>query len=141
MEIMALMGFGSRWCKWIHACLSSASISILINGSPTKEFSLQKGVRQGDPLSPYLFIMVAEGLNHLTKTVAASNRFDGIRIGRGGTRVTHLQYADDTLFFDDWNRRNGETDSMAGWLGCMAGTLPINYLGLHIGSSMKQSKA
>ncbi|XP_071689956.1 secreted RxLR effector protein 78-like [Rutidosis leptorrhynchoides] len=82
MEIMKQMGFGQRWQKWIHACLSSASISILVNGSPTKEFSLQKRVRQGDPLSPYLFIMVAEGLNHLTKLAASHDRFSGISIGR-----------------------------------------------------------
>ncbi|XP_071708158.1 uncharacterized protein [Rutidosis leptorrhynchoides] len=72
-EIMKLMGFGSRWIKWIKACLSSASISILINSSPTKEFKLQRGVRQGDPLSLYLFIMAAEGLNHLTQIAAISN--------------------------------------------------------------------
>ncbi|XP_071705213.1 uncharacterized mitochondrial protein AtMg01250-like [Rutidosis leptorrhynchoides] len=138
---MALMGFNSRWCKWIHACLSSASISILINGFPQKNSPLKKGVRQGDPLFSYLFIMVAEGLNHLTKIAAASNHFDGIRIRRGETRVTHLQYAGHTLFFGDWNRRNGETESMAGFLGCVAGTFPINYLSLPISSSMKQKKA
>ncbi|XP_071741224.1 uncharacterized mitochondrial protein AtMg01250-like [Rutidosis leptorrhynchoides] len=168
------MGFGLRWRQWIFACLSSTSISILVKGSPTKEFALQKGVRQGDPLSPYLFMMVAEVLNHLTKSAVLHNRFSGIPIGRGDLHVTHLQYVDDTLFFGEWNRRNAqnltkilkcfestsglkinfhkscvyglgvskvETKNMAAWLGCVAGTLPITYLGLPLGSSMKLSKS
>ncbi|XP_071712529.1 uncharacterized mitochondrial protein AtMg01250-like [Rutidosis leptorrhynchoides] len=103
MDVMELMGFGLRWHNWIFSCLSSDSISILINSSPTKEFRLQKGVCQGDSLSPYLFIMVAEGLKHLTKVAAANNRYSGIKIGCDNIQVTHLQYTDDT-FFLEWNR-------------------------------------
>jgi hypothetical protein len=54
-EIMASMGFGNRWRGWIMQCISTAKMSVLVNGSPTEEFCLAKGLRQGDPLSSFLF--------------------------------------------------------------------------------------
>ena len=62
------MGFCPKWIMWVEGCLRSASISILINGSPTTEFTPQKDLRQGDnPLAPLLFNIVAEGLTGLTR--------------------------------------------------------------------------
>lgn len=57
------MGFGEKWKMWIWGCLNSAKASILVNGNPTDEFNTSKGVRQGDPLSPFLFIAAMEGLS------------------------------------------------------------------------------
>ena len=65
--MMRRMDFNPRWIMWIEGCLASASISILVNGSPTKEFSPSRGLRQGDPLAPFLFNIVAEGLNGLMR--------------------------------------------------------------------------
>ncbi|GJV10924.1 cysteine-rich receptor-like protein kinase [Tanacetum coccineum] len=59
LDIMRQMGFGFKWRKWISSCLSSASISVLINGSPSKEFKMELALRQGEPLSPLLFLFVA----------------------------------------------------------------------------------
>ncbi|XP_071694261.1 uncharacterized protein [Rutidosis leptorrhynchoides] len=85
---------------------SDASISILVNGSPTHEFSLGRGVRQGDPLSPFLFILATEGLNILAKAAVDRNLFKGVEVGNENVVVWHLQYADDTIFFGDWDRSN-----------------------------------
>ncbi|XP_071697590.1 uncharacterized mitochondrial protein AtMg01250-like [Rutidosis leptorrhynchoides] len=99
---MTFMGFGSKWRHGILSCLKSTSISILVNGSPTEEFKLGRGVRQGDPLSPFLFILAAEGLNALNKTSVSRNKFSGVEIGCDKIVISHLQYADDTIFFGKW---------------------------------------
>ncbi|XP_071713639.1 uncharacterized protein [Rutidosis leptorrhynchoides] len=112
------MEFGEKWKNWILSCLNSASVSILINGSPTKEFRLERGVRQGDPLSPFLFILAAEGLNILTKSAHERGYFKGVEVGKDRVNITHLQYADDTMFFENWSkgkwrwRFHAESDSL-----------------------------
>ncbi|XP_071741167.1 uncharacterized mitochondrial protein AtMg01250-like [Rutidosis leptorrhynchoides] len=124
---MKIMGFGEKWRKWIMTCLSSASVSILVNGFPTEEFKLERGVRQGDPLSPFLFIIAAEGLNWLTKAAVASNLFVGVEIGRDKIPISHLQYADDTIFLGKWSENNIE--SLLKLLKCfeLSSGLKINY--------------
>ncbi|XP_071711009.1 uncharacterized mitochondrial protein AtMg01250-like [Rutidosis leptorrhynchoides] len=98
MEVMTSMGFGDKWKKWILCCLNLASVLILINGPPTKEFKLGRGVRQGDPLSPFLFILASEGLNILTKSAFEIGYFKGVEVGKDKINITHLQYVDDTMF-------------------------------------------
>ena len=77
---------------------------MLINGSPARFFSAQRGLRQGDPLSPFLFLIATEGLNSMIKTANLNGRlrgFDVARIGERNLEITHLQYADDTLILCD----------------------------------------
>jgi hypothetical protein len=62
-------------------CISSASASILVNGSPTNEFKFERGLRQGDPLSPFLFLLAAEGLNVMMKASVDAGLFRGYLIG------------------------------------------------------------
>jgi hypothetical protein len=70
---------------------------VLINGSPTSEINIQRGLKQGDPLAPFLFLLVTEGLGGLLKRAVELNRFKGFRIGSQGVQISRLQYADDTL--------------------------------------------
>lgn len=96
-QMMDRMGFGQRWIQWISQCLKTASVSVLINGSPTKEFHMSRGLRQGDSLSPFLFLIVAEGLHLLVEEAKRKNLLSGILVGNSGLSVSHLQYADDTI--------------------------------------------
>lgn len=99
IDLLSKFRCGDKWCLWIKECISIASLSILINGSPSKEFKIQKGICQGDPLSPFLFNVVVEGLNLLLKRASGLNYIKGTRIGRNGVVVCHFQFADDTLLF------------------------------------------
>ncbi|GKV26298.1 hypothetical protein SLEP1_g35629 [Rubroshorea leprosula] len=104
--MMDSMGFGDKWRKWIRECLSTARISVLINGSPTKEFSASKGLRQGDPLSPFLFLLVGEGLCGMVKKAECEGLLRGVEIGRGGVVLSLLQFADDTVFIGKADAEN-----------------------------------
>ncbi|MCI38049.1 ribonuclease H protein, partial [Trifolium medium] len=95
---MGMMSFSTLWRKWIRECVCTATTSVLVNGSPTDEFPLERGLRQGDPLSPFLFLLAAEGLNVLMTTMVERNLFTGYNVGEQGLiSVSHLQFADDTL--------------------------------------------
>ncbi|GKU92519.1 hypothetical protein SLEP1_g6233 [Rubroshorea leprosula] len=104
--MMLRMGFNATWRKWIQECLKLSLVSILINGNLTKQFPVNKGIRQGDLLSPFLFLIVAEGLNGLVSSAVEKGWYKGVTIGNGGTMVTHLQFADDTLFFGEATEHN-----------------------------------
>jgi hypothetical protein len=97
-DVMCHMAFPALWRKWIKECVGTATASVLVNGSPTGEFLLERGLRQGDPLSPFLFLLASEGLSVMMRAVVHSNLFTGYTVGVGTpTTVSHLQFADDTL--------------------------------------------
>ncbi|GJT52544.1 RNA-directed DNA polymerase, eukaryota [Tanacetum coccineum] len=88
------------------ACLLSSRAFIIVNGSPTKEFSMGRGLRQGDPLSTFLFIIAKEGLHVAMEDAIAHGLFRGSQIGYNQLHVSHLFYADDALFLGEWDAEN-----------------------------------
>ncbi|XP_057809051.1 uncharacterized protein LOC131023524 [Salvia miltiorrhiza] len=96
--MMDRLNFDPLWRKWIRGCISSASANVLVNGSPSGEFSLERGLRQGDPLSPFLFLIAAEGLHSLISRAVDRFLVQPAVIGRENLKISHLQYADDTIF-------------------------------------------
>lgn len=98
-QTMESLGFGAKWIGWIKSLLRSSRISVLVHGSPTKEFSPSNGVLKGDPLSPLLFNLDGEIPNRLLVKANQLKLFGGISMKGGGAELTHSQYADDTILF------------------------------------------
>lgn len=98
---MVNLGLGEKWVGWIKSCISTSRISVLVNGSPIEEFSPQKGLRQGDPLSPFLFNIAAKGLNLLMERAKETGLIRGASVGPNALKISHLQFADDTIIFCD----------------------------------------
>jgi hypothetical protein len=95
--MMRRLGFCGKWIEWMKACVCGGSMSILVNGSPTEEINIQRGLKQGDPLAPFLFLVVAEGFSGLMSNVVCLNLFQGFKFKEDGKVYSHLQYADDTI--------------------------------------------
>ncbi|GKA33410.1 RNA-directed DNA polymerase, eukaryota [Tanacetum coccineum] len=98
-------GFGSRWRSWIQGSLNSGKASVLVNGSPTLEFEFHRGLKQGDPLAPFLFILIMESLHLSFNRAVEAGIFTGLRIDDALT-ISHLFYADDAIFIGEWSKEN-----------------------------------
>ncbi|KAL5569671.1 hypothetical protein UlMin_026246, partial [Ulmus minor] len=96
--VLEKKGFGVKWRTWMRGCISSANFSIMINGKPRGRFGASRGLRQGDPLSPFLFILVADILGRMMDKAVSIGEVKGFKVGREEVVVSHLQFADDTLF-------------------------------------------
>ncbi|KAJ9564334.1 hypothetical protein OSB04_000300 [Centaurea solstitialis] len=106
LDALEHMGFGTKWRKWIKSCLHSSSISVLVNGSPTEEFTLESGLRQGDPLAPFLFLVIAECFHLMVVKAENSGLLKGVKVGSNNIPISHLQYSDDVILFGPWETEN-----------------------------------
>ncbi|GJZ29675.1 RNA-directed DNA polymerase, eukaryota [Tanacetum coccineum] len=96
-DILKMFGFGDKWCGWINGCLNSAMGSVLINGSLTSEFQFYKGLKQEDPLSPFLFTLIMKSLHLSFSKVTDAGLFSGIPIDSSLT-LSHIFFVDDDIF-------------------------------------------
>ncbi|GKE54582.1 RNA-directed DNA polymerase, eukaryota, partial [Tanacetum coccineum] len=104
-DVLEKFGFGSKLRGWIHNCLHSSKGSILVSGSPTDEFHFRRGLKQGDPLSPFLFILVMESLHLSFQNVVDEGLFKGVSVG-SSLQLSHLFYANDVIFMGQWSESN-----------------------------------
>nr|GEW06130.1 RNA-directed DNA polymerase, eukaryota, nucleotide-binding alpha-beta plait domain protein [Tanacetum cinerariifolium] len=95
---------------WIRGTFSSAKASVLVNGSPSNEFYFHCGLKQGDPLAPYLFILVMKSLHMSFSRVVDAGLFKGVRL-QGSLFISHLFYVNDALFLEEWSDKNLELNS------------------------------
>ena len=96
---MIKLGFPEVWVDRVMTCVSYPSFSVLINGKPYGLIHPSRGIRQGDPLSPYLFLLCAEGFTSLLERAELDGIINGVSICRQAPSISHLLFADDSLFF------------------------------------------
>ena len=103
--VLLFMNFGTTWVNWIMECISTVQYSLLVNGSPSKPFHPSRGLRQGNPISPYLFLFCANILSLALTREENQKNLKGVKIGRNGLSFTHILFADDSfIFFQNDNR-------------------------------------
>nr|GEV32049.1 RNA-directed DNA polymerase, eukaryota [Tanacetum cinerariifolium] len=147
-EVLNKFGFGEKWCRWIQACLKSSRGSVIINGSPTKEFQFGKGLKQGDPLSPFLFLFIMEtciylfnvlwtwgcfrsegNINSLVNILECFNMAPGLKINMRKSKIMGVHVTIDKV------------NKAATKLGCFVLKAPFLYLGSMVGGAMSRSKS
>lgn len=100
-EVLRSFGFSRRWVNWIHSLISSPNFYILVNGTPSETFNDSRGIRQGDPLSPFLFIIAAEGLGRFIAKEREAKRIKALQLWGNNIPLTHQQFVDDIMLFGE----------------------------------------
>ncbi|XP_009127063.3 uncharacterized protein LOC103851935 [Brassica rapa] len=108
-SVLERMGFHHLLIQWLMQCVITVSYSFLFNDEVVGNIIPQRGVRQGDPLSPYLFILCGEVLSGLCSKAQLSGNLPGIRVSRNSPRINHLLFADDTMLFTNCDQRSCAT--------------------------------
>ena len=96
-KVLHKFGFSQNFMNWINSCIESPWIAPLINGRPCPFFKMSIGLRQGCPLSPILYVLMAESRNISLKWESVSGNIPGLKIIHGVKRLNHSQFADDTI--------------------------------------------
>jgi hypothetical protein len=97
--VLAKLGFHSQWVQWVMACVTTMRYTIRCNGNMVDSFTPSRGIRQGDPLSLYLFLFVTDGLSCLIRKEIEMNSLQEFHICQRAPGISHLLFADDSILF------------------------------------------
>jgi hypothetical protein len=105
-DVMVKMGFSQIWVDMIMRCVKTVRFSVKLNGCISDIFVPSRGLRQGDPLSPYLFLFCVEGFSALLRQAQMEKQIAGVGFGSQGPKITHLLFADDSIVFLEASMEN-----------------------------------
>ncbi|GJU53674.1 RNA-directed DNA polymerase, eukaryota, reverse transcriptase zinc-binding domain protein [Tanacetum coccineum] len=131
-DILGKFSFSSKWRGWIRGCLHSSKASVLVNGSPTDVFLFHRGLRQGDPLSPFLFILVMESLHVKFQRVIDRCMFVPILVGKMICLKVNVHKS--SLY--GLGVHSSDIQSMANSFGYLANNHPFTYLSVKVAANM-----
>ena len=103
--IMEKLGFPETWVDRVMGCVTISYFSVLINGTPYGNISPSRGLRQRDPLSPYLFLLCIEGFTSLLQKAKMEGQIKGVSVRRRAPRITNLLFVEDSLLFCQANKQ------------------------------------
>ncbi|KAK1274699.1 hypothetical protein QJS04_geneDACA000778 [Acorus gramineus] len=126
-HLLSCHGVEPNWIRMVKACVTTAKASVLVNGSPWGFFHLHKGLRQGDPLSPLLFMIVVNALSRMVKMAESEGWVVGLRAMVGGSRTSLVQYADDAILLCEVEERSIRGIKFVCWCFELVSGLKINY--------------
>ncbi|GJW17758.1 RNA-directed DNA polymerase, eukaryota, reverse transcriptase zinc-binding domain protein [Tanacetum coccineum] len=125
-DILRRFGFGEKWCSWIQSCLRSSRGSVIVNGSPMEEFQFHKGLKQGDPLSLFLFILVIKTLHISFQRIVDAGMFKGLCLNMSKSKLMRIYVDADKVA------------QAARKIGCVTLKTPFTYLGSKVGGHMSR---
>ncbi|KAL6225315.1 hypothetical protein ACLB2K_004165 [Fragaria x ananassa] len=97
--VLSKLGFCGKWLRWVMNCVRTVRYSFLVNSEPSRDITPTRCLRQGDAISPYLFLVCAEVLSRMINEAETNDRIHGIRVCTGAPVVNHLFFADDSFIF------------------------------------------
>ena len=92
-QVMEKLGFHRKWIQWVMECVTTVRYTVRFNGVLMDAFQPTRGLRQGDPLSPYLFLFVADGLSKVLQHESELGRIQGLKVCRRAPEISHLLFA------------------------------------------------
>jgi hypothetical protein len=141
---LSRLGFAPEWINTVMRCVTSGRYAVRVNRELTNPVIPTRGIRQGDPISPYLFLLCTEGLSSVLLRKESCGELQGIRNGRQGPPISHLLFADDSIFFARSDQRSVQSLKEALYLYYDGPGQQINlekssiYFGTHCSSDTKQ---